>query len=66
MKTKIISELKKGLGFPHSRGEVAAQEHARIFGQAMAESKVEPRVSDIDIVKSPYCTSSDDLLKSIT
>jgi hypothetical protein len=49
MKIKIVSELKKGLGFPHSRGEVAAQENARIFGQAMAESKVEPRISDYRI-----------------
>ena len=26
MKTKIVSELKKGLGFQHSSGVVAAQE----------------------------------------
>jgi UDP-N-acetyl-D-mannosaminuronic acid dehydrogenase len=31
MKTKIVSELKKGLGFQHSSGVVAAQEQARIF-----------------------------------
>jgi hypothetical protein len=34
MKTKIISELKKGLGFPKSRGEAAAQEQMRILQQA--------------------------------
>jgi hypothetical protein len=45
MKTKIVSELKKkGLGFLHSRGEVAAREQARIFEQAMAASKGEPQV----------------------
>jgi len=31
MKRKIVSELKKGLGFQHSSGVVAAQEQARIF-----------------------------------
>jgi hypothetical protein len=35
MKTKIISELKNGLGFAQSRGEVAAQEQIRIFRQAI-------------------------------
>ena len=29
MKTKIISELKKGLKFPQTRGEVAEQEQMR-------------------------------------
>jgi hypothetical protein len=33
MKSKIISELKKGIGFPQSRGEVAAQEQMRILKQ---------------------------------
>jgi hypothetical protein len=33
MKTKIISELKNGLGFAQSRGEVAAQEQMRILQQ---------------------------------
>jgi hypothetical protein len=31
MKSKIISELKKGLGFPQTRGEVAVREQIRIF-----------------------------------
>jgi hypothetical protein len=44
MKSKIISELKNGLGFPRTRGEVAAQEQLRIFRQAMATNKGEPRV----------------------
>ena len=43
MKTKIISELKKGLGFPQSRGEVVAQEQISILRQAMTASKGEPR-----------------------
>jgi plastocyanin len=38
MKTKITSELKKGLGFPQSRGKVAAQEQAKIFRQAITAS----------------------------
>jgi hypothetical protein len=44
MKTKIISELKKGLGFPQTRGEVAAQDQMRIIEQAMTASKGEPQV----------------------
>jgi hypothetical protein len=44
MKTKIISELKNGLGFAQSRGEVAAQEQIRIFRQAMTPSKGQPQV----------------------
>jgi len=43
MKSKIISELQNGLGFPRNRGEVVAREQQRIFGQAMATSKGEPR-----------------------
>src|SRR5262245_7378766 len=42
MKSKLISELKNGLGFPRTRGEVAAQEQIRIFRQAMA-TRGEPR-----------------------
>jgi hypothetical protein len=38
MKTKITSELKKGLGFSQSRGKVAAQEQAKIFRQAITAS----------------------------
>ena len=34
MKTKIISELKKGLEFPQTRGEVAEQEQIRKIIQA--------------------------------
>lgn len=44
MKSKIISELKNGLGFPMTRGEVAAQEQIKIFRQSMATSKGELRV----------------------
>ena len=43
MKSKIISELKNRLMFPQSRGEIAAQEQIRIFGQAMAASTGEPQ-----------------------
>ena len=51
MKSKLISELKNGLGFPRSkgepqvprtRGEVAAQEQIRAIGQTFA-TKGEPR-----------------------
>lgn len=38
MKTKITSELKKGLYFPYSRGEVTAQEQSGIFRQAIVLS----------------------------
>ena len=34
MKSKIISELKNELGFPQSRGEVAAQEQMKIISKA--------------------------------
>ena len=43
MKSKIISELKNGLKFPQSRGEIAAQEQIRIFEQAMTTSTGEPQ-----------------------
>jgi hypothetical protein len=42
MKSKIISELKNGLGVPRTRGEVAAQEQLRAFRQVIA-TKGEPR-----------------------
>jgi hypothetical protein len=38
MKTKITSELKKGLYFPYSRGEVTSQEQSGIFRQAIVVS----------------------------
>ena len=53
MKSKLISELKNGLGFPRTRGEpqvpgtrgeVAVQEQIAIFRQALAASKGEPQV----------------------
>jgi hypothetical protein len=43
MKSKVISGLKEELGFPRTRGEVAVQEQIKIFRQAMAISKREPR-----------------------
>jgi hypothetical protein len=43
MKSKIISELKNGLGVPRTRGEVAAQEQLRVFRQIFA-TKGEPRI----------------------
>ena len=44
MKPKRISELKKGLGFPQTRGEVAVREQIRILTQAMTAGKGEPQV----------------------
>ena len=38
MKSKIISELKSGLEFPQSRGEVSVQEQLSILRQAIAAS----------------------------
>jgi hypothetical protein len=44
MKSKIVSELKKGLGFSQHRAEVAAQEQISIVRQAMTASKGAPQV----------------------
>src|SRR5438874_1514589 len=54
MKSKIVSELKNGLEFPHSRGEVAAQEQRTTLGQAMTSSKGGPQIPKRSMISSSY------------
>ena len=39
MKTKNVSELKNELGFPRTRGEVAAQEQMKILRQVITAGR---------------------------